>query len=694
LEGNFQANVALTGTLQDPKVNFQLRGKDWDWYPQKAFPNIVEPIGLVIEERGFLPINEVALQGSLDGGILQVQTARLQVKQAVLALQGQFSRQESTAQWRVENLALDNIRDFVAIPADITGKLDAAGTLAGNLENPQIEGKFAFNEVAFNARLLNLDLKGDLRYAGSRLTLQTTAPDSLSFSASFPYPNPPDGNNLAQVNLKIGTEAIALLGPLTQGQLVWQGGQGELTFQAQATVDWEDSRIYGIEANGQLALQDATLKSAAFPDPVRVNGQITFNPQKLKVERLEGGFARSKFSVTGALPIFRTLPSSDPDRGNPLTVAIARGKLDLTGLYRGGLDAQVTVEGTAFNPAVGGTVRLSNGQIFIPELPAENGANSQVASPFKRLVQASQGELPIAPKLDNFQVVLQGLSIEQMPLYRFAFGGELTLNGSLANLNALQPDGQIWLEQGIFNFLDTRFLLNRRRQNSIAFTPAQGLLNPKLDIQMRTILSEVPEARRRRYQESNEIPDDSLNKVQRIDISLGLDGSLSQLIPNLGEENGKNCHLKASKPLIVEKPGFSTQELQRLSRCLQIFAANGSTNEQLLGNPALKLTSSPPRSEGQIVQLLADQVLVLAEGLQSGNTEQLVRFGIVQLGLGMAFQGILYDVENAIGNTIGAADFYLVPFLEPAYQVEKDSYVRFRYDYSFNEVRIQYEKRF
>jgi hypothetical protein len=58
--------------------------------------------------------------------------------------------------------------------------------------------------------------------------------------------------------------------------------------------------------------------------------------------------------------------------------------------------------------------------------------------------------------------------------------------------------------------------------------------------------------------------------------------------------------------------GFQRFFVVRLKQC------------QLLSNPAIKLTSNPSRSQGEIVGLLGEQLLVVANGAQSKNTSQLL----------------------------------------------------------------------
>ncbi|XTZ20715.1 MAG: translocation/assembly module TamB domain-containing protein, partial [cyanobacterium endosymbiont of Rhopalodia fuxianensis] len=262
---------------------------------------------------------------------------------------------------------------------------------------------------------------------------------------------------------------------------------------------------------------------------------------------------------------------------------------------------------------------------------------------------------------------------------------------------SLKPQGNITLNRGLINFLETRFFLERRNLNQIIFYPDKGLLNPDLDLQLRTIVSEVPETSKNfRAADTTEIPDDSLNKVQRIDINLALKGSLNQLIPSFDKDKSESCLIKNLPQSIRIETTWSEEELTLLENCLTLLAEQSQRNldEQLLSNPVINLTSSPPQSQGQIVRLLGKQLFVLAESLQGQSTEQLVQFGIVQLALSMVFQTLIYDMESTISETIRSTDFRVVPFLETIYEVEDKGFIKFSYDYGLNEFRVRYEKQF
>jgi hypothetical protein len=718
LRGEFNASVALTGTLGDPQVQFQLQGRDWAWNPQGAFPDIVPPLGLVMTATQVIPIQRVQLQGSLAGNRLTVEPAQIQLSDALVSFNGGLNL--ATLTWQpselaIKNLTVDAVSQFARIPSDLSGNLNLQARLSGSLAQPQLQGTFTLADTAINARLLNQTILGKIHSrrdprqtcTANRLEFQTTAPASIQLYASLPYPalgrtsQPLCDDNPIALNLKLGTESIALLSILTQNQLSWLGGEGEVTLKAQGRLDWDKpAKISDLVAQGQITLKDAVFKSAAFADPLTVNGQIRLNNDRLQVEQLEGTFAQSKLSAGGVLPLFLPLRSSDPAAATPLTIAIDQGKIDLKGLYQGGIDGQVAVRGTALNPIVGGTVRLANGEVFIPEGETERPQTAPLLALFPSPVPPKSRLF--VPQLKDFQVLLEGLEISSLPLYRFNFGGALTLNGSLNDLANLQPNGEIHLEQGRVSFLETQFLLNRRHNNAIIFKPTQGLFNPTLDLQMRALVSEFSANRltqiaRQGTFPSNEIPDNSLDRLQRIDIILSVNGQASQLVPTLGKGADRACQIRAQDRPLIPPQGqdqIDSEDLQRLTTCLQVLADRGTSDQQLLSNPVVTLSSVPPRSEGEIVRLLGDQLLAIADLFQIQNEQQLLQFGLAQFAVPLVLQGVVYDVENSISRAIGSTEFRIFPFTEAIYRVEPQGFVRLYYDYSANEVRVQYEKRF
>jgi hypothetical protein len=154
------------------------------------------------------------------------------------------------------------------------------------------------------------------------------------------------------------------------------------------------------------------------------------------------------------------------------------------------------------------------------------------------------------------------------------------------------------------------------------------------------------------------------------------------------------CRLRPNGLPFPKTSDYTREELDKLATCIRTIALARGADQQLLYSPMIQLTSSPPRSEGEIVRLLGDQVLSFFDQLQDKNTEQLIQYGVVQLVIPTLAQNILYDVENTLGNAIGATDFNILPNLESVYRVDKKAFVRFSYDYTYNEFTIRYETRF
>lgn len=697
IRGRFDANVALGGTLLDPTFNLKFMGNKWEWHPQQPFPDIVPPLGLVILDEQFIPINSVRVQAKSINGVIAVKYAQIRLKETLFALQGDFSSQNIDSEWRVQRLSVDTLGNFVKLPVDIGGFVNVSGTLGGTLTQPAIQGQFAFLTGAFQGRALRKNLQGRFSYQDGRFRLATTDASFVYLAVNIPFPITPD-NDVFNIEAKLGTDALELVSVLTGEQVILIGGEGQVNAQVQGRINlFNGLTVNDLNAQGKVLLSEAIFQSAVLPEPLTISGEIHLDDQAIKISQLQGTFAQSNLIIAGVLPLFESQPQVE----NPLTIAIEKGTIDLEGLYSGGIEGSIFVTGNALKPSVSGVVRLADGQVFIPETTEIATGLPNVAltqsSRTHRQVVFSQENVLFIPKLQDFRVIVQNLSVQTLPLFQFQFEGDLIVNGSLNNLTSLKPQGNITLNRGLINFLETRFFLERRNLNQIIFYPDKGLLNPDLDLQLRTIVSEVPETSKNfRAADTTEIPDDSLNKVQRIDINLALKGSLNQLIPSFDKDKSESCLIKNLPQSIRIETTWSEEELTLLENCLTLLAEQSQRNldEQLLSNPVINLTSSPPQSQGQIVRLLGKQLFVLAESLQGQSTEQLVQFGIVQLALSMVFQTLIYDMESTISETIRSTDFRVVPFLETIYEVEDKGFIKFSYDYGLNEFRVRYEKQF
>ncbi|MGK7934065.1 MAG: translocation/assembly module TamB domain-containing protein [Microcystaceae cyanobacterium] len=735
ITGAFTTQASVSGTLLDPSLQVKFDAKRWRWRPQAPIPNIVSPLGLITEGDQAIPLQQIGLEATLEDGVVNIASAGLKIREMEAQAQGTASLENLDLTYGVSNLSLDTIQAFVSIPLDVAGNINLSGELKGNPFNPNAKGIFSFEEGAINAQDLETDIKGEFAYEEARLTAQTLEPDFIVVKASVPYPPTPETNDQIDVNVNIGTKALQWVSLLTGEQVVWSDGDGNVELTVNGTLDMSDGFDVNLVANGKVNLENGTITSPLVPNPLIVNGVIEIQQGTVKVgnnelilsngiisiDQLIGQYGESEVLIAGVLPIFEPKAVS-----NPLTVALNTQPFTLEGLYQGEVGGEIILTGYAFEPTIGGNVNLSSGRILVPQaimssvtstISNDNGNSTKAMSvqadeqmAYNQWLQPSDEpiSLPIVPTFNDFTVNLIDLSVKQSPLYDFAFGGNIILNGTLdkLDLNLIKPSGQIALSSGEINLAQIRLLTDRRRKSTITFEPDQSIFNPTLNIAMRTIVSEIPNSRRRIDEWSNEIPDSSLNQVQRVDINLVIDGQLRQLLPSLGRRRNNLCDLRPEDFRLIQEEPFTEAELERLNLCIQDLAMLDADQSDFFQNPAIKLTSLPPRPEGQIVRLLGEQFLAIADSLQTGSTEQLLQSGIVQIALPMIFQGVIYDIESAIGNTISARDFRIVPFLEAIYSLNDASlgsqdlnapdptFLRFSYDYNQNEFRVRYERQF
>ena len=729
IRGPFSAEVLVAGTLQNPALDFQVQGQDWRWRTQPAYPDLVPPLGLVIEDPQVLSIPEVLVDGTYVDGVATLEPARIEIGEALLALSGQFAAdpaQASQGRFEVQNVSLDLLRNFTNIPENFAGDINAEGTVEGSLQNPQAQGNIAFVEGVVNGQPLNQPIAGDFRFADARLQFDSTEDSLVGIQANVPYP-PEAENDQFSVNVDVDTEAIALIGAFTQGNIEWVNGEGQANVQARGQIDLSQ----GFSLNNLVATGDANLENATLSlnlgvlqqEELNLDGQLALNNQRLEVESLAGTFANSDFVATGVLPIFQPLSVSDP-----LTVTIEGEDAELEDLYEGSIDGRVVVTGAALSPVIGGEVRLYDGQAFVPKRNEENvqtEADVEVAALVSETdfvsadtpaaTTGAGGGSAIEPILNDFEVTLgEDFKIQQRPFYRLNLEGDLTLNGPVTNLPQIRPDGTIYLRRGEISLFNNpgqlqnplqnplqennTFNLVRGRDNVAVFEPSQGILNPRLDIQFVSQINEPDQTLRVRESSENEVPDDLFRagRSDTIEVTLVIDGQASEIIPALANNSSKACQ-ELRKPFpIPRENGYTESELDLLETCL-VTATEGGTGLQLLDSPAVELTSSPPRSQGEIISLLGGQFLSLAQDLQNVNEETLLQFGVQQFLIGPILQDVLFGVQSAIsgaGRSIGLADLRLYPAVEGIYRLNDSSSVSLTYDYSFNEVQVRYQTRF
>jgi len=699
IQGRYSGGVTVAGNLNNPQVDLKVQGDDWQWRVKPAVLNILDPLGLVWQENELIPIPELLVEAKYIDGDLSVSPFRLGVGDMKVSFVGNVTKQTNieNSQLKVENLSVDLVRSLFKIPVDVSGKVNLEANFAGSVKKPEVTGEVAFLEGAYNGLGINQDFKGAFTYQDARLDFRTSEPKYIDLQASVPFPVQPQVNDQVNLNLKVDKEALSLVNVLTQKQLAWKEGDFSMDVQGKARLDLNTpQKVENIDATGKIVFNNTVFQSVNLGEEVNVNGEINLQNQKVIIPNLSGTLDQAQASITGVLPLLYPLPSGDPDSNNPLLVEIKQGRVDFANLFAGNVDADISVDGFALQPVIAGQVTLSNGNVSLPENSGDNNVPT-APNPWLKPSKATQKTGGFAPVLNNFEISLNNLTLESYSLYKFTFSGDLKVNGTLDNINNLKPEGTIKLDRGDITFFGTNFFIAPRYDSLITFKPEQGVLNPDLDIKMETVLSEF------NTQSPQSNPNETRQDLFRsrrpntVKVTLSIDGRADQIIPSLNKNIAQFCGVALDEPPVMAQPGYTQPQLDQYSTCLQSNFYATESDRSLLTNPAVSLSSDPPRPEGEIIGLLGQQFLGLAEQLQGGKSDELLQLGLEQFLLGPLQRDALYQVDrtvSGIGQKIGLQDLRLYPLVETNYRLNNTSSLRFTYDYYVDEFGVRYQIRF
>ncbi|MBW4418632.1 MAG: translocation/assembly module TamB domain-containing protein [Myxacorys californica WJT36-NPBG1] len=600
VRGEFNGTIDFSASLQSGvQAEFDLSGKNIEWRPYPSFADVVN--GQVQRDPNRIFTAEQAIaKGTLENGVVNLSPLQLRSGEAAITLRGQFGGEQQSGQLTIANLPVDEINRIYPLPLGISGRLNASAFIQGRRDNP-----FALGEVNLTDGFVNgtqiQSATGNFNYTNARLSVSSTiaiaGPEPIQIEGSIPYRLPfattfPESDQI-DLKLDVKNEGLAFFNLLTP-QIAWQGGQGAVQLQV-------TGRLLQPIATGTATFSNATIAAQALPDPLTgVTGSIQFDRDRIRVQSLNGQYSQGQVSAQGVLPIFGTLDSSDPDAANLLGVSLDRLAINLKGLYRGAVNGNVSAGGTAFAPQLSGEVRLTDGQVLIPDNTASLTAGD--SSPDEASGnEASGASLQQPLEFNNLKLVLgDRVRVVSPPIINFLARGNLFVNGTLNNP---EPEGTIALKAGQVNLFTTQFVLARGYPQTATFTRSQGL-DPTLDVRL---IASVPEVTRNRISTTNissEVRDDSL-------LATGL-GSL---------------------------------------QTVRIQAKATGRASQLFEN--LDLTSSPGRSRGEIIGLIGGGFV---NTLGRGDST----LGIANL----AGSALLTNIQGFIGNAIGLSEFRLFPTLQ------------------------------
>jgi translocation and assembly module TamB len=533
--------------------------------------------------------DKIVAIGNFENGALNLLPLRLQSGNATIAFSGRVLGDEQSGQLRVENLPLDILTGFVDLPIASEGLLNGSATISGKFTNPQAIGSFSLANGVLNGTPVQ-EARGNFTYNNARLDFTTTVAIVQTEPLSVIGSLP---FQLPFATVAPASDQISLdLNVKDDGLALLNVLTNQVSWvsgKGEVKVKVRGTLDNPI-ATGTVRVNDATLQARALPDPLtNVTGVARFDSDRIRVEKIVGTFSEGSVTAQGVIPLSRRLTPSDPDWNTPLTVSMKKIDLNLKGIYQGGVDGEVIVGRTALNPTLGGTILLSNGQVSLAD-PAAVAAQT-----------GSDGNAGNAPGVEftGLQLTLgDRVAIVQPPLLNFIAKGDITVNG---NFNEIRPDGVIRLTAGQLYLFTTQFSLERGFAQTATFTPARQL-DPELNIRLVALVAQVNNRRQPLVLAPSEIldvptPVSSFGSLQTIRVRAEVNGPASQLAD------------------------------------------------------ILELTSSPPRSEEEIVSLIGGGFV---DTFGRGDT----LLGIANLA---GSTPLFTNVQTAIGNALGLSEFRLFP---------------------------------
>ncbi len=506
LKGEFNGKIALNMTPKTGlKLNFDLIGQEWEW--------------------GQYQLTQFQAKGNWNEEKLTLEPFNLQLEDSVIQFAGHIGQTTQQGQLQVVNIPLDTLSQWVNLPSVVTlgGQLNGQMNLAGTRNNPQASGKLAINQPSINQTRLDstqgqfIYERGQFNFIASSILDRESEP--LTIEGTLPYVLPfakvqPKSDRLS-LKFQAKNEGLTLLNILSQGQVAWLGGTGEVQLNLSGKVDPKRGIPYELQADGIAQIKNATIATKMLPQSPfkQVQGKIFFDLDTIAFENFTGQFSGGQVAVTGSLPLLK-LTENDPS----LTIQLNNLALNLPQIYQGGIQGNLNIAGSILKPEIGGEVNLFNGQIFLRE---------------KAKKPKSKNPLLASTQLNNLQLNLgDKITISRLPILTFLTTGNLALNGTLAKP---EPEGLITLENGLVNLFASQLRLAGGKNNTAQFLPEKGF-DPYLNIQLFASATETEQNTININPNSAEVPETfqaNKNSLETVRIKANVEGFASNITKSI-----------------------------------------------------------------------------------------------------------------------------------------------------------------
>jgi translocation and assembly module TamB len=480
------------------------------------------------ERNRFYTADKVIAEGNFENGVLSLRPLRIESQNRLIAFTGNIGGDEQSGQLRVNNFPVQLLNNVVKLPVGIRGNLNGTAALAGSIANPQARGELQITQGILNQNKIESAI-ASFSYANGRLnfgsTVAVAGPKPVDITGSIPYKLPfaSVASDSDQISLDMKLE--------NEGLGLLNALTNQVVFEkGEGEVDLKvRGTLQKPEVNGIATVNNATFSAQALPGKlIGVTGRVLFNFDTILVESIQGRFSRGKVEAAGEIPIFN---NENVTINNPLTVNLDQLALNLKGLYQGGASGNLQITGSALNPVIGGKVNLFDGQVLLAESTGTtSSANSSIGVSPPKANKQSKSEIGNGmgngiARFNNLDLELgKNVQITRAPILSFRATGNLIVNGSI---NQPIPDGTIRLEQGGVNLFTTQFNLARGYTHTATFSPSQPR-DPNLDIRLFAKVLDVTQSN-----DFGRVNTTGLSALESVRVEATINGLASKLNENL-----------------------------------------------------------------------------------------------------------------------------------------------------------------
>lgn len=473
LKGELEGVVNIGFSKEGLGIGFDVVGGKWQW--------------------GKYGGDSFRVAGSYKNGLLTILPVTINSHSGIISLTGTIKGDNISASLVLSDISLSQWQDVVASASlEVDGLLNANVVVSGSRQNPLARGNVSVSNLQINGNDMD-GVAATFSLRNSRLDFSvgsnlTTPGESLRLIGGFPFQLFPQSvkpeTDAFYVDLALNRDGFSLLNVITNNQLNWLSGDGNVTVKIRGNYSQTLREITNMVAEGVATVENGVIGGSWLADNVidNIHGKIFFDLNHLTIPSLSANLNGSEIVVTGSLPLVASSatprveinPTSRVEI-NPtptttsLLVTVGDVKVNFNNLYVGNASAQVNIYGSLLFPFLGGEVSLSRGII---RLGGGEGDSSFA-------VWQNGNRLTNRVRLENLLLNIgEGVTVVKPPVVDLKVAGSIILNGGIGSL---KPEGIIRLTGGSVNLFTSRLSLAKDYNHIAKFTPENGF-NPYLDL--------------------------------------------------------------------------------------------------------------------------------------------------------------------------------------------------------------------